>query len=113
MDVDASSFAWRPAVLEKNVRMEAVSPLGRTARQIDPRVATHGAAIPAVRPNLPNTPPQSDVLAMAAEIASQSPPIDVARVAALREKISSGDYPINVAATALAIANALAAPGTT
>lgn len=52
-------------------------------------------------------PPHSDVLAMAAEIARESPPVDKARVAALREAIASGHYSINVAATALAIANAV------
>ena len=51
-------------------------------------------------------PPHSDVLAMAAEIAREAPPIDKARVAALREAIAAGHYSINVAATALAIANA-------
>ncbi len=98
-------------MLEKNIRTEAVSSLGRTLRHIGPRGTVPDAATAAPRPKLPTAAPQSDVLAMAAEIASQSPPIDTARVSALRDKIASGDYPIHVAATALAIANALTAPG--
>lgn len=99
-------------MLEKNARMEAVSPVGRTVRQTAASPLTSGARIAAVTADTKEAAvPQSDVLAMAASIASQSPPIDAARVAALREKIANGDYSINVAATALAIANALVAPG--
>lgn len=99
-------------MLEKSARMEAVSPVSRTVRQTAAHRVAEGVPVPAVRPvALDAAAPQSDVLALAEAIANQSPPIDVVRVAALREKIANGDYSIHVAATALAIANALVAPG--
>jgi flagellar biosynthesis anti-sigma factor FlgM len=99
-------------MLEKSFRMEAVSPIGRAVRQTAAPGSTGGSPVAAVRSaTLESATPQSDVLAMAEAIASQSPPIDAVRVAALREKIANGDYSIQVAATALAIANALVDPG--
>jgi flagellar biosynthesis anti-sigma factor FlgM len=99
-------------MLEKSARMEAVSPVGRTVRQTAAHAAAADPSASAVRSAaMDAAAPQSDVLALAEAIARQSPPIDAVRVAALREKIANGDYPIQVAATALAIANALVAPG--
>ncbi len=99
-------------MLEKNARIEALSPVGRTARQTAAPGVAAGARVAAVAADVKDVAvPQSDVLAMAASIASEAPPVDAARVAALREKIANGDYSIMVAATALAIASALVDPG--
>lgn len=96
---------------EKSARMDTVSPVSRAVRPTATRAAADGLRPPVPPSGSANAAaPQSDVLAMAAAIASQPPPIDAGRVAALREKIASGDYSIQIAATALAIANALVAP---
>lgn len=99
-------------MLEKSAKIEAISSVGRSMRPAAAQIAAEGLSVPAVRSaTMDVAAPQSDVLALAEAIARQSPPIDAARVAALREKIANGDYSIHVAATALAIANALVDPG--
>lgn len=98
-------------MLEKSIRMDAASPAGKVARPTDPHMTVPSLRAAPVRSTAADSAPQSDVLALAAEIASQAPPIDAARVAVLRERIASGDYSINIAATALAIANALVERG--
>lgn len=99
-------------MLEKNARIEALSPVGRTVRQTAATTLAAGARVTALAAETKDAVvPQSDVLAMAASIASEAPPVDAARVAALREKIASGDYSIMVAATALAIANVIVDAG--
>lgn len=94
-------------MLEKNIRIAAAGPVGTTGRTATIRSGAAHSPAPVSSPANAAAFAQSDVLAMATAIANQAPPIDTARVSALRDMIASGDYSINIAATALAIANAL------
>jgi flagellar biosynthesis anti-sigma factor FlgM len=95
-------------MLEKNIRIAGVGPIATAGRTATIRTGAAHSAAPVSSPaSAAAAPAQSDVLAMATAIANQSPPVDTARVSALRDMIASGDYSINIAATALAIANAL------
>lgn len=105
-------------MLEKNIRIVPVASVGKAGRtaaigggDAGSTAAVAPLAHPAANRAPAAAPAQSDVLAMATAIASQAPPIDTARVSALRDLIASGEYNINVAATALAIASALGDDG--
>lgn len=94
-------------MIDRNAVINRVDPVGKVGRVGRAESGTADAvASKSTAPAPEIAPDRTAILAMAAEITDLGPPFDKARVAALREAIASGNYSVNTAATALALAHA-------